>query len=274
MMINLMRRVAGNFLRRAGWARKSPFVLKNVFGFTLFPAELSIVYQNYCNKKLSDFNGGEFSVINELPRGGVCVDLGANVGLYSMLMARQVGNEGKVYSFEPGKVAYSLMKANIEINKLNNITTINAAVSDESGLGKLFLCETGDSDNTLVDTANPNDLRTPVDIDLIALDDYFKGEKIDFVKMDIQGSEYLALKGADQIIKNNPLIKILMEYCPHSLINMGTSPAKLLNYIRSIGFDVGLISESAQTRLISDNELIDLVGPGKKYSYVDVLLTR
>lgn len=67
------------------------------------------------------------------------MDLGANVGLYSLLMAQQFGNEGKVYSFEPGKVAYSLMKANIEINQLDNITRFNVAVSDKSGSGKLFV---------------------------------------------------------------------------------------------------------------------------------------
>jgi FkbM family methyltransferase len=266
--------VAGKCLRLAGWERKNPFVLRDVFGFTLFPAELGVVYQNYCNKNLSDFKSGEFSIISQIPRGGVCVDLGANVGLYSILMAKQVGNEGEVYSFEPGKIAYCLMKANIEINQLDNITPINVAVSDKSGLGKLFVCGTGDSDNTLGDTSNPNDVRAQIDIDLVALDDYFKGKKIDFIKMDIQGSEYLALKGANRILKNNPHIKILMEYCPHSLIDMGVSPAEFLNYVRSIGFDIELLSESSPTRLISDNELIDLVGPGKKYSYVDVLLTR
>lgn len=124
------------------------------------------------------------------------------------------------------------------------------------------------------DTLNPNDLRTQIDIDLVALDDYFKGKKIDFIKMDIQGSEYLALKGAGRILKNNPHIKILMECSPQSLINIGVCPAEFLNYVRSLGFDIGLLSEVSPTRFISDNELIDLVASGKKYSYVDVLLTR
>lgn len=70
MVVSLMRRVAGKFLRKAGWERKNSFVLRDVFGFTLFPAELGIVYQNYCNKNLSDFKWGEFSVISQLPRGG------------------------------------------------------------------------------------------------------------------------------------------------------------------------------------------------------------
>ncbi len=75
---------------------------------------------------------GEFALVKRLHPGQVVLDLGANIGYFTLLFARQVGDSGHVYAFEPGPLSFLLLKKNIAANAYRNITPINKAVSDKS----------------------------------------------------------------------------------------------------------------------------------------------
>jgi FkbM family methyltransferase len=91
--------------------------------------------------------------------GDVVLDLGANVGFFTLLYARQVGSNGHVHAFEPGIQSFALLQSNVAVNALSNVTTHHAAVGDQDGEGQILLCRTDDSDNKMVD--NPAKSATP-----------------------------------------------------------------------------------------------------------------
>lgn len=77
----------------------------------------------------------------EIKENDIVLDIGANIGYYTLLFARQVGTKGKVYAFEPEPNNFSLLAKNVLINKYENVIYIDKAVSDINGSQKLFLSE-------------------------------------------------------------------------------------------------------------------------------------
>ena len=149
--------------------------------------------------------------------GNIVVDLGANIGYFTLLTSRLVGNRGKVYAFEPEPVNYSLLVKNVEINGYENIIPVQKAVSNTAGTTKLFI----DNEKSYAHTIGKYyDKKGFVEIESVTLDDYFKEKEhtIDIIKIDIVGAELAALMGMVRIIKQNPNLKVFLEFNP-SLIN-------------------------------------------------------
>ena len=81
-------------------------------------------------------------------KGDVDLDLGANIGYYTLIFAKIVGKNGKVFAFEPDLTNFTLLKKNVEINGYKNVVLINKAVSDKTGKLKLFLNERNHDERT------------------------------------------------------------------------------------------------------------------------------
>ena len=172
--------------------------------------------------------------------GMTVVDVGANIGIYSAFFAKIVGNTGKVYAFEPSPHNFNLLQ---KYNKNKNLTLIQAAVGDTTGKITLYV-----SDKLNVDhrTYESGENREKIEIASYRLDDYLKSEKIDFIKMDIQGFEYQALLGMKNILQNNPDIKILMEFWPYGLAKAQSSTEELLDFLHKLGFRTELIEGNSR----------------------------
>jgi FkbM family methyltransferase len=156
---------------------------------------------------------GELALIYRLRPGQVVVHLGANIGYFTLLFARQVGHSGHVYAFEPGPLSFLLLKKYIAANAYRNITPINKAVSDKSEILDLWICVSGESDNCMDGVERGDDDRFPVMTRCVALDDELPRRLIvDYIKMDVQGAEYPALLGMRGLIERSPQISLLMEW--------------------------------------------------------------
>ncbi len=130
------------------------------------------------------------------PVGGVFIDIGANIGYYSLCAARWVGHRGKVYSFEPIPSTLKRLESNIELNKRSNVFIYSWACSSingerkmvtgkDSGWSRLEYCDEGD---TLVK--------------VITLDTFvesIKLSRIDVIKIDTEGADFEVLKGAKKV---------------------------------------------------------------------------
>jgi FkbM family methyltransferase len=149
------------------------------------------------------------------------IDVGANIGWYTLIFGKIVGNKGKVYSFEPGHDNYTILKKNIVINKFNNIISENVAVSNINGNLKLELSEVG----------NHKVGKDGITIKCIKLDDYFNNEKIDFVKIDAEGHEFNILSGMQKILSNNDKIKLKIEFYYKLIKESGNEPSNLLDLL-------------------------------------------
>jgi len=116
----------------------------------------------------------------------VVVDIGANIGYYTLIFARLVGEQGRVFAFEPDPANFSLLAKNVAVNNYHNVELIQKAVSDQTGNARLYLSPKSTVDHRIYSS---NDNRKFIDVEAVRLDDYFldNNGKIDFIKMDIQG---------------------------------------------------------------------------------------
>ena len=162
--------------------------------------------------------------------GDVAVDAGANIGIYSQFLARCVGPTGVVYSFEPAPENFERLRA--AARGFSNMHVLQAAVGERSREAELYLSDTLNVDHRTYLT--DNSARGVVQIEMVALDDYFKpGQRVDLIKMDIQGYELHALRGAGRVLADNPATKLLLELWPYGLKQAGTSWVDLIDAITS-----------------------------------------
>ena len=160
-----------------------------------------------------------------LSSGSVVVDAGANIGIYSEFLARCVGATGVVHSFEPSPENFRRLRA--ATLKLSNVRVCQSAVGERSGRSKLYVSSELNVDHRTY--ATEGDSRRIVPIEIIALDDYFKpGQRVDLIKMDIQGYELHAVRGAGRVLADNPNAKLLLEFWPYGLRQAGASWRELI----------------------------------------------
>lgn len=148
-----------------------------------------------------------------LKRGSKVIDVGANIGIYSLLAGKNVGSEGKVYSFEPSDWAYSRLIENLKLNNLRNVEAIKKVVSDRNGTAAFFICD-DDAYNSLSFKPMRKVLRSE-NVSLITLDDFCEQKQIiniDVLKIDTEGADYLVLKGAQKLLRSNNPPVIFCEY--------------------------------------------------------------
>ena len=171
-----------------------------------------------------------------LKKGMVVVDVGAHIGYYTLIAARFVGEEGKVFAFEPDPYNYSLLTKNIEVNGFRNVIPLRKAIFSETRKMKFFLDKSNLGKHSLSETNV--DKCASISIEATSLDGYFKNTdyKIDVIKIDVQGSEMKVLEGMTNIIKQNDNLKIITEFWPLGLRNSGSSPKNFLNKLEEYGF--------------------------------------
>jgi FkbM family methyltransferase len=183
--------------------------------------------------------------------GMVVVDIGANIGYYTLIAAKLVGNKGIVYAFEPEPGNYKLLCENIAINGYTNVVPIQKAVSNTSGKAKLYVgraiadVSSFAKDNVLTHSKNADCL----EVETITLDDFFEGtvgdDRINLIKIDVEGAEELVVDGADRVLRKNKL-KILIEFMPDQLRKAGTDPLELLRKLQNYGFAIKAINDKKQ----------------------------
>jgi FkbM family methyltransferase len=159
----------------------------------------------------------------------VVVHSGANIGIYSQFFSGCVGPTGVVHSFEPSPENFRRLQA--AMRKLPNVRLSQAAVGESSRRSRLYISDKLNVDHRAY--VPEGESRHTVPIEMIALDDYFKpGERVDLIKMDIQGYELHALRGANRVLVDNPGIKLLFEFWPYGLKQAGASWVELIEALK------------------------------------------
>jgi FkbM family methyltransferase len=176
---------------------------------------------------------------HHLSPGSVVVDGGANIGIYSQFLARCVGPAGMVHSFEPDLENFTRLRT--AVAGLPNVRVNRLALSDKTGDSLLYLSQQLNVDHRAYPTQG--EPRRSVSIRSITLDDYFKsGERVNLIKMDIQGYELHALRGAKRVLMDNPEIKLLLELWPYGLQQAGASCEELVQMLRALSMEPMLVS--------------------------------
>ena len=166
-----------------------------------------------------------------LKEGMVFVDVGANIGYFTLLGAKLAN---KVFAFEPDISNYDLLRRNVELNKYENVPLVNKAVTDKDGTMELFIDIENSGNHKLWASTKE---QKQVTVDTVSLDSYFKSIDIpDIIKLDIQGAEMAALQGMDNIIRTNPNLKLIIEIWADGIRGYGDSPEELIGKLLTYGF--------------------------------------
>jgi FkbM family methyltransferase len=184
-------------------------------------------------------------IVSEIKPGDVVLDVGANLGYYTLLLARLVGAEGKVFAFEPDPNNFRLLKKNVRANGYRNVVLVQKAVADRSAVTRLHLSPDNKGDHRLYDSG---DGRPVINVETVALDDYFADHEgaIDFIKIDIQGSEAAALRGMERLLQRHPALKLVSEFWPSGLRRNGADAGHYLGQLCRHGFQLLEIDERAE----------------------------
>lgn len=165
----------------------------------------------------------------------VVYDLGAHQGFLTALAGKHVGKAGKVYAFEPFPYNFNFLRDNIQLNKPDNITLFQAAVSDKPGMLEFS--------NSIHDTANTYLKQSPefkdnlLQVEAVSLDNLIETKKIlppDFIKIDVEGAELDVLHGAQKMFSSHSPVVYLET---HNVHNAGVDQ-QCLDWLNAKGYSI------------------------------------
>lgn len=142
------------------------------------------------------------SVLDRLPRGGACVDVGAHVGYWTVPLASAVGARGSVMAIEAHEPNVQRLRRNVELNRFTHVAVLHAAAQATSGTAELRVSGTSSSWNSIAASGTYfRDAVSVVTVPAVALDDLTLPDVIDLLKIDVEGAEESVLAGAEQLLK-------------------------------------------------------------------------
>jgi FkbM family methyltransferase len=209
--------------------------------------------------------------------GDVFVDLGANIGYFTLLAASIVGRGGKVYSFEPEPRNFSLLSRNVSLNNYSHCPydTGHHTMNQSNGITDY---------ESYVDYDKSAIRKVP--IDTISLDEFLDKEKqqqVALVKVDVEGAEGFALKGMRNTIQNNEDIRIIMEFFPLFIEKMGCDPRQIIDMVTNqyglkiFQINADYYAQTTSLELFSPIEDIDRIldfYKGNERYHINLLLMR
>lgn len=195
---------------------------------------------------------------NIIHEGDVVVDIGGNIGYYTLILSNIVGKRGKVFSFEPGLENFSILEKNIMANNLQNTVIERLAISDVSSKTKLYLAE-GPGGHKI---HHSNFCTKNFDVvNSITLDEYYKNNslrnEIKFIKIDVEGAEFNVLRGMESLLKNEGL-KILLEIYGPFIREFGHEPIELFTFLRKNNFKIYSIKKLDLKKPFTSDNLLEL----------------
>jgi FkbM family methyltransferase len=156
--------------------------------------------------------------------GDRCVDVGANVGVHTVRLARLAGPGGTVTAIEPDPVLMCRARRNLALNRLGNVRLINAAASDEAGEMNLYLPGKSDTNRARASLLRHAYLTGDViAVPVVTVDDACGAGRVALIKIDVEGHEDAVVRGAARIIERDAPA-VLFEHAAELLGDGGRSP--------------------------------------------------
>lgn len=255
------------------WCPDEDMLTRSIYGFRMYASPHDYMsysayflgYMEYTNSEFFNWHVRE---------GDVCWDVGANIGYFTLLMAARTRSSGRVDAFEPFPPVYEKLERNIALNNFTWVNPVSRAASDQNGTMQFVLPEFGISpyasertQTMLQDCGGVGYLKMQeqegvqtVDVDVTTLDEYAAEtnlQRLDVMKMDIEGAELTALKGMQNTIETmRPVIAI--EYNYGTSKRAGHSVQEVDQALNDLGYD--RYAYFARLKQINVSELIDRFG--------------
>jgi FkbM family methyltransferase len=173
-------------------------------------------------------------IAREVSPGMVAVDVGANVGCYTVGLARRVGTQGRVYALEPEGRCFELLGRAVGANRCAQVELRQVAAADYSGWTTLYVSDVDQGDHRIVPAAAE---RRIVTVRAVSLDDLLAdAERVDFVKLAVQGAEVAALRGLRRTLQRNPDLRLLCAISPPLLERAGAGADAVFDPLADAGW--------------------------------------
>jgi len=214
----------------------------------------------------------ETKIVKQIVKeGDIVIDVGAHIGYYTLIFAKIVGTKGKVFAFEANKKNFDILEKNVLKNNFKNVICENMIISDKIGKVQMYSLDSSTA-NRLFDEGD-ND---KIEVDSITLDEYFKqqSKKINFIKLDIQGAEPLAIKGMNQIMENNSEIKIIQEWWPDGIKKFDIEPTEHIINLEKKGYDIIEIDDIQNKIIKTNSEKLIKKYPNKKIQDINLFCIK
>lgn len=154
--------------------------------------------------------------------GDTAIDIGANIGLFTLFLSRFVGEKGKVYSFEPIGVTYKVLSSNMSSLKAGNVNLFNYGISDKNCSARMEIPKYASGGENfyqahLVDSTSEGKSGRHIDVKMMTLDSLLPtlGGTVGFIKIDVEGHELSAINGG---------LRLLSDHMPALLIEISGNP--------------------------------------------------
>ena len=165
------------------------------------------------------------------------LDIGGHIGITAITIAKKIGKDGLVYSFEPVPEYLDILKKNIAHNKIKNIKVFNKAVTNRVETSDFYQDGGGSSIVPKEGIEKFSVKTTAIDVFL----DEEKIDKIDLINMDSEGAELLVLKGAEKTLRRNK-VKIFCEIHHGFLSHFNQSAKDIVDYLQKLNYEVKSVS--------------------------------
>ena len=175
-----------------------------------------------------------------LKPGMTVIDVGANVGVYSILAEKRVGNNGQIWAFEPSRESFDRLLRNLELNGCQHVNAVQIGLSDQPHGCAALLSDRGYGDAyRYVASSSQVAIAFSEAITLTTLDEYASENgitNIDFMKVDAEGGEYRVFVGARRVLQASPRAVIMFESDAGWCARSGLAPQHSFDFLKGLGF--------------------------------------
>lgn len=200
-------------------------------------------FQDYMQRQIYFIGAYEFretALVETILRpGDTFIDVGANIGWFTLLAARKVGAHGRVVAFEPFHPVFEHLRTNVGLNALQNIRLENIAIGSHEGTAVLQGFKAGNQGTGSI--ARLNDSADGQTVSVTTLDQYCAANAISkarMLKVDVEGAEGLVLTGAQATLAARVYENIIIEIIDSNLRKAGTSSAEVCATLRRCGYEL------------------------------------
>jgi FkbM family methyltransferase len=194
--------------------------------------------------------------------GMTVVDVGANVGFLTVVLAQLVGDEGHVHAFEPLPETLEILRANVWRHRAANVTVHPQAVSDRDGTVHVAPDPKGRSGAALAEHG--------FEVQAVTLDGALAGARVDVLKVDVEGAEPLVLAGAQRVLAASPDLLAVVEFRPETHLD-GSTPEQVLARYTGLGFRLQLLHADGSTH---DAGADDVLAAARANETINLVLRR
>jgi FkbM family methyltransferase len=182
-----------------------------------------------------------------LSQGMTFIDAGACCGIYTLAASKMVGQQGRVIAFEPSSRVFRVLRKNIELNGLTNVLACPLALTEKKGKAWLYHhsntgCDSLGRDHSFTESAEV--------IATESLDDVLQEtsvDRVDVIKVDVQGTEELVLRGANRMLNSQHPI-VIFEVYREGTVPLGLSPDGAWEFLDSLGYEFFVVDRCGALR--------------------------